>query len=392
MNISDKLSPAVKQIPPSGIRKFFDLVMAMEGVISLGVGEPDFVTPWHIRENTIYSLEKGMTSYTSNAGLYELREAICQYTEERFSIKYSPEQEVMVTVGASEAIDIALRTLVTPGDEVLVVEPSYVSYAPCATLAGAIPVSVPTYQKDDFKLMPDVLESKITPKSKILMMCFPNNPTGAVMERCDLQKIADIVKKHDLIVLSDEVYAELSYDKPHRSIAELEGMKDRTIVFGGMSKSFAMTGWRIGYAMGHHEIIAAMLKIHQYTILCAPIMGQVAALEALKNGYQEMQMMVEQYNRRRKLIVKGFQEMGLSCHTPKGAFYAFPNIEATGYTDYEFAEQLLKQTKVAVVPGSVFGQGGAGFIRCSYATSYAQISEAVDRIAQFVQTINKVKK
>jgi len=387
MNIEEKLSPQVKLIPPSGIRKFFDLVVATEGVISLGVGEPDFITPWHIRESSIHSLEKGQTSYTSNAGLPELREYICQYIENDFSVKYSPSNEIMVTVGASEAIDIALRSLVSQGDEVLIVEPSYVSYAPCAVLAGATPVSVPTFQKDDFKLTAEVLESRITPKSKVIIMCFPNNPTGAIMEKEDLQKIADIIKKYDLLVISDEVYAELSYGVKHVSIASLEGMKDRTILIGGLSKAFAMTGWRIGYALAHPQIIAAMLKIHQYTILCAPIMGQIAALEAMKNGKLEMEKMVEQYDQRRKLIVKGFQEIGLSCHVPKGAFYAFPNIEATGYNDELFAEELLKQSKVAVVPGSVFGQGGKGFIRCSYATSYSKISEAIERIEKFARPL-----
>lgn len=384
MNIQDKLSPKVKQIPPSGIRKFFDLVVATEGVISLGVGEPDFITPWHVRECSIHSLEEGKTSYTSNSGLLELREEICKYMYDGFSIKYAPTNEVMVTVGASEAIDIALRTLVSQGDEVLIVEPCYVSYSPCAILAGGTPVSVPTYQKDDFKLTPEILESKITPKSKVLIMCFPNNPTGAIMEEEDLKKIAAIVKKHDLIVISDEVYAELTYGKKHVSIVNLDGMKDRTVLIGGLSKSFAMTGWRIGFAMGHPEIIAAMLKIHQYTILCAPIMGQIAALEALRNGKCEMDKMVEQYDQRRKLIVKGFQEIGLSCHIPQGAFYAFPKITATGLEDHKFAEELLLQTKVAVVPGSVFGAGGTGFIRCSYATSYSQISEAIERIEKFV--------
>ncbi|OEH85729.1 aromatic amino acid aminotransferase [Desulfuribacillus stibiiarsenatis] len=384
MNIQDKLSPTAKEIPPSGIRKFFDLVVATEGVISLGVGEPDFITPWHIRESSIHSLEKGITSYTSNAGLLELREEISKYLETGFSLKYSPQNELMVTVGASEAIDIALRALVSSGDEVLVVEPAYVSYSPCVILAGGTPVSVPTFQKDDFKLMPDALESKITAKTKAIIMCFPNNPTGAIMEKEDLEKIAKIIDKHDLIVISDEVYAELTYGKRHVSIASLPGMKDRTINIGGLSKSFAMTGWRIGYVAAHPEIIGAMLKIHQYTILCAPIMGQVAALEAMKNGHNEMKKMIEQYDQRRRLIVKGFQEMGLSCHTPKGAFYAFPSIQATGYDDHVFAEELLKETKVAVVPGSVFGEGGKGFIRCSYATSYSKISEALERIEKFV--------
>jgi len=387
MNIEEKLSPQVKLIPPSGIRKFFDLVVATEGVISLGVGEPDFITPWHIRESSIHSLEKGQTSYTSNAGILELRECICQYMEDSFSVKYSPSTEIMITVGASEAIDIALRSLVSQGDEVLIVEPSYVSYAPCAVLAGATPVSVPTFQKDDFKLTAEVLESKITSKSKVIIMCFPNNPTGAIMEKEDLQKIAAIIKKYDLLVISDEVYAELSYGVKHVSIASLEGMKDRTILIGGLSKAFAMTGWRIGYALAHPQIIAAMLKIHQYTILCAPIMGQIAALEAIKYGKLEMEKMIEQYDQRRKLIVKGFQEIGLSCHIPKGAFYAFPNIEATGYDDELFAEELLKQSKVAVVPGSVFGQGGKGFIRCSYATSYSKISEAIERIDKFTRPL-----
>lgn len=389
IDMQKKLTDKVKNIPPSGIRKFFDLVMSTEGVISLGVGEPDFVTPWHIRESCVHALEQGMTSYTSNAGMLELREEICRYMDERFNLNYSATKETMVTVGASEAIDLALRSLVSAGDEVLIVEPCYVSYSPCAALTGAKPVSVPTYQKDDFRLNPEVLKSKITNKSKVLIICFPNNPTGAVMEIEHLQEIADIVEKNDLLVISDEVYAELSYGINHVSIANLEGMKDRTILIGGLSKSFAMTGWRIGYVQAHHELIAAMLKIHQYTILCAPVTGQVAALEALRRGKCEMEKMIEQYDQRRKLIVKGFQEMGLSCHVPQGAFYAFPNIEATGMDEYVFAEELLNQYKVAVVPGSVFGSGGEGFIRCSYATSYEKISEALERIESFIKPFIK---
>lgn len=380
-----RLSPVVKSIPPSGIRRFFDLASQMEDVISLGVGEPDFVTPWHVREACFYSLERGYTSYTSNKGLPELREAIADYLR-GFNLDYDPE-ELVVTVGGSEAIDIALRTLVCPGDEVLIPEPAYVSYNPCAILAGGRAVGIPTSAEDEFRLTPEKLREKITPRSKVLILCFPNNPTGATMSEGDLRAIAEVVIAHDLFVISDEIYAELTYDGRHASIASLPGMKERTVLISGMSKAFAMTGWRIGYAAAPPEILNAMLKIHQYTILCAPIMGQMAALEALRHGQAEKEKMIERYNQRRRLIVKGFRDIGLPCHEPKGAFYAFPDIRPTGLTSEEFAERLLHHSRVAVVPGNVFGQGGEGFVRCSYATSIEQIQKALERIADFVETL-----
>ncbi|MFC4769867.1 aminotransferase class I/II-fold pyridoxal phosphate-dependent enzyme [Effusibacillus consociatus] len=381
----DRLSPVVKSIPPSGIRRFFDLANQMEDVISLGVGEPDFVTPWHVREACFYSLERGFTTYTSNKGLPELRSAIADYLH-GFNLNYHPE-EVVVTVGGSEAIDIALRTLLVPGDEVLIPEPAYVSYNPCTILAGGTPVGVPTYAEDEFRLTADSLRAKITPRSKVLILCYPSNPTGAIMSETDLKAIAEVVIEHDLFVLSDEIYAELTYEGTHCSIASLPGMKERTVLISGMSKAFAMTGWRIGYAVAPQEILNVMLKIHQYTILCAPIMGQMAALEALRNGRAEKEKMVERYNQRRRLIVKGFREMGLACHEPKGAFYAFPDIRSTGLTSEEFAEGLLNHSRVAVVPGNVFGDGGEGFVRCSYATSVEQIQKALERIDDFLQTL-----
>lgn len=382
----DRLSPVVQHLPPSGIRRFFDLANQMEDVISLGVGEPDFITPWHVREACVYSLERGYTSYTSNRGLPALREAIVDYLQ-HFDLQYDPEKEVIVTIGGSEAIDIAMRTLLLPGEEVLIPEPAYVSYKPCALLAGGVPVGVPTRAEDGFRLTADMLRSHITPRSKILLLCFPNNPTGAIMSREDLLAIAQVAIEHDLFVISDEIYAELTYDGKHVSIASLPGMKERTIVINGMSKAFAMTGWRIGYAAAPEEIISLMVKIHQYTILCAPIMGQMAAIEALRHGQQEKERMVERYNQRRRLIVKGFREMGLPCHEPKGAFYAFPDIRPTGLTSEQFAEELLRREKVAVVPGHVFGACGEGFVRCSYATSVEQIQRALERIGRFVQPL-----
>ena len=382
----DRLSPTVRNIPPSGIRKFFDLASQMDDVISLGVGEPDFVTPWHVREACVYSLERGYTSYTSNHGLPELRSAIADYLTE-FELEYDPGSEILVTVGASEAIDIALRTLVCPGDEVLIPEPAYVSYRPCAVLAGAEAIGIPTRVEDDFRLTPEVLKASITPKTKALILCYPSNPTGAIMNKEDLAAIAQVIREHDLFVISDEIYAELTYEGKHASIAALPGMKERTILVSGMSKAFAMTGWRIGYVAAAREILEAMVKIHQYTMLCAPIMGQKSALEALENGRSEKDKMIEQYDRRRKLIVNGLRNIGLACHEPKGAFYAFPDIRSTGLSSEAFAEGLLTNGKVAIVPGNVFGMGGEGFIRCSYATSIEQIERALERMHQYIQTV-----
>lgn len=378
------LSTVVKSIPPSGIRKFFDLVSQTEGVISLGVGEPDFVTPWHIREACYYSLEKGYTMYTSNSGLPELREEIASYIKKLIGVEYSPKNEILVTVGVSEAIDIALRALLEPGDEVLVPEPSFVSYAPGATLAYGKAVSVPTYYEDEYRLKATELEKYITPKSKVLILAYPNNPTGGIMEANDLQELVDLIIKNDLIVISDEIYAELTYGCKHVSIASFPGMKDRTIVTNGFSKAFAMTGWRIGYACAHPDIIAAMTKIHQYAIMCAPIMGQKAALEALRHGENEMHKMVDDYNYRRKIILSGFQEIGLDCFEPRGAFYAFPSIKSSHMTSEEFCEKLLLEEQVAVIPGNAFGANGEGFIRCCYAASTKNIEQAIEKMGNFL--------
>ncbi|HNX29706.1 MAG TPA: aminotransferase class I/II-fold pyridoxal phosphate-dependent enzyme [Syntrophomonadaceae bacterium] len=378
------LSSVVKTIPPSGIRKFFDLVSHTEGVISLGVGEPDFVTPWHIREACWYSLEKGYTMYTSNSGLLELREEVAAYEKRRVGTEYDPAKEILITVGVSEAVDIALRALIEPGDEVLVPEPSYVSYSPGTALAFGVAVPVPTYDYDEYRLRADVLENCITPKSKILILPYPNNPTGAIMEKADLEAVAEVAKKHDLIVISDEIYGELTYNGRHCSITALPGMRDRTLLLNGFSKAFAMTGWRIGYACGHPDIIAAMTKIHQYTIMCAPIMAQKAACEALRNGEEQMLKMVENYNYRRKLLLKGLQEIGLDCFEPKGAFYCFPSIKSTPFNSEEFCEELLFEEKVAAVPGTAFGKSGEGFIRCCYAASVKDLEEAVIRMGNFL--------
>jgi aminotransferase len=378
------LAPLVRDIPPSGIRKFFDLVAGSKDIISLGVGEPDFVTPWKFREAAIYSLEQGRTTYTHNAGLPELREAITDYLNEEFKLIYNPANEVLVTVGGSEAIDLALRALVCPGDEILVPEPSYISYSPITRITGGIPVGIETFAKDNFKLQPEALRAAITPKSKVLILCYPSNPTGGIMTREDWEPIVKIVEEHDLIVISDEIYAELTYGKKHVSFAAMPGMRDRTILVSGFSKAFAMTGWRMGYACGHPDIIGAMLKIHQYTVMCAPVTGQIAAIEALRNGRDEKDKMVEAYNQRRRLVVKGFREIGLDCHEPQGAFYAFPSIQATGLTSEAFASKLLTEGKVAAVPGHVFGLGGEGFIRCSYATSVEHLQEAISRMGEVV--------
>lgn len=374
----------VQEIPPSGIRKFFDLVTQTEGVISLGVGEPDFVTPWHIREACFYSLEKGYTMYTSNLGLPELREEIAAYEKRKIGVSYSPADEILVTVGVSEAVDLALRALIEPGDEVLVPEPSYVSYAPGTKLVYGKPVPLLTYDADEYRLRPDILEKAITPRSKVLILPFPNNPTGGIMKAEDLQALVDIIIKNDLIVLSDEIYAELTYEGEHVSIASFPGMRDRTIVFNGFSKAFAMTGWRIGYACGHPDIINAMNKIHQYTIMCAPIMAQMAAIEALRHGEGEMRKMVDNYNYRRKLMLNGFTQIGLSCFEPRGAFYCFPSIKNSGMNSEDFCEKLLKEEKVAVVPGNAFGNCGEGYIRCCYAASVGNIEEAIERMGHFL--------
>lgn len=387
--MSSYLAPLVKQIPPSGIRKFFDLVGDNKDIITLGVGEPDFITPWHMREACVYSLERGMTSYTSNAGMPKLREAISNYLSKQFDTSYDPKDEIIVTVGGSEAIDLALRALIVPGDEILIPEPSYVAYSPIASIGGGIPVGVDTYAKDQFKLTAEALEASITPKSKVVILCYPSNPTGAIMTYEDWLPIAEVIKKHDLIVIADEIYAELTYTQKHVSFPSIPDMKDRTILVSGFSKAFAMTGWRIGYMCGHPELIAAMLKIHQYTVMCAPAMGQVAALEALTNGLGEKDRMVESYNQRRRLIVQGFRDIGLDCHEPQGAFYAFPSIQKTGLSSDIFAERLLTENKVAAVPGNVFGPQGEGFLRCSYATSVSQLNEALERIGNFVYKIQK---
>lgn len=383
-SMQDYLASGVRNIPPSGIRKFFDLAAGSKDIISLGVGEPDFTTPWHVRDASVYALERGMTSYTPNSGLMELREEIGQYLYNQFQVKYEPSNEILVTVGGSEAIDLALRALIEPGDEILIPEPSYISYSPITSITGGKPVGIESFAKDQFKLTPQSLKNAITPRSKVLILCYPSNPTGGIMTYDDWLPIAKIVEEHDLIVISDEIYAELTYDQKHVSFAAMPGMRDRTILVSGFSKAFAMTGWRMGYACGHPELIGAMLKIHQYTVMCAPVMGQVAAIEALRNGLEEKDKMVESYNQRRRLVVNGFREIGLECHEPQGAFYAFPSIQSTGMTSDEFAGRLITEARVAAVPGSVFGLGGEGFIRCSYATSVAQLNEALDRIGGFI--------
>lgn len=381
----ERTSELVNEIKPSGIRKFFDLASTMENIISLGVGEPDFITPWNVREACIASLERGYTAYTANAGLYELRVEIAKYMEQQFHLCYEPKDQILVTVGASEALDLALRAIVNPGDEVIVVEPTFVSYSPLVTLAGGKTVSVGTTCKNEFRVTADQLRAAVTEKTKAVMLSFPNNPTGATMSREELKEIAEIAIEHDLFILSDEIYAELTYDQEHASIAELPGMKERTLIISGFSKAFAMTGWRLGFVLGPEDIVSAMLKIHQYTMMCAPTMAQHAAIEALRTGMDDVRKMVTSYKQRRNFMVKSFEEIGLSCHLPGGAFYVFPSIESTGLTSDEFAERLLIEERVAVVPGSVFGEGGEGHIRCSYATSLDNLKEAVSRIDRFIK-------
>ncbi|URN96837.1 MAG: aminotransferase class I/II-fold pyridoxal phosphate-dependent enzyme [Candidatus Pristimantibacillus lignocellulolyticus] len=385
--MKDFLNPAVRDIKPSGIRRFFDLVSTRKDVITLGVGEPDFVTPWHVREAAVMSLERGKTQYSSNAGMPELRDAIGTYLDNSFQVEYNPADEILVTVGGSEAIDLALRTLISPGDEILIPEPCYISYSPITVLSGGVSVGIETFAKDQFKLTAESLRKSITPKSKVLILCYPSNPTGGIMTYEDWLPIAKVVEENDLIVISDEIYAELTYGTKHVSFASIPGMKDRTILVSGFAKAFAMTGWRIGYACGHSDIISAMLKIHQYTVMCAPVMSQFAAIEALTNGLEEKDKMIESYNQRRRLVVQGFREIGLQCHEPQGAFYAFPSIASTGLTSEQFAQRLLEEANVAAVPGDVFGLGGEGHLRCSYATSVASLTEAIDRIGNFVHKL-----
>lgn len=385
-----RISPVVRAIPPSGIRRFFDIAAEMEDVISLGVGEPDFVTPWSIRESCVYGLEQGYTSYTANRGLWELREEICALQKRNFNIDYDPKTNVLVTVGVSEALDIAMRAILTPGDEILIPEPCYVSYKACASLAGAVPVAVPAKIENNFSITPADLEAHVTDKTKALLIGYPNNPTGAILTKEQLMDIAKFAQEHDLIVISDEIYGDLTYGgERHVCFAGLPGMKDRTILLNGFSKAYAMTGWRIGYAMSNPAIISAMTKIHQYTMLCAPITAQIAAVEALRHGEKYMKKMVSEYDKRRRLIYDGLTNAGLKCFEPKGAFYIFPDITSTGLTSEEFAEQLLMKEHVALVPGTAFGQCGEGYVRCSYATSVAKISEAIARIEHFVQHCKK---
>ena len=378
------LNKRIKSISPSGIRKFFDIANQMENVISLGVGEPDFRTPWHVRAAAVQSIEQKGTSYTANAGLLELRKAISRYLEDRFQLEYNPENQILVTVGASEAVDLALRAIVEEGDEILIPEPTYVSYLPSVVLAGGVAVSVPTYESRSFRLTAEDLEKHITPRTKAIVMCYPNNPTGAVMELSDLKVIGEVLKEHDIFVISDEIYSELVYGITHTSIASLPGMAERTLVINGFSKSFAMTGWRLGYAAGPVELLQAMTKIHQYAIMCAPTMSQYAGLEALENGLSHVKTMVAEYNQRRRVMVDGFRQMGLSCFEPQGAFYVFPRISDLGLSSDEFCTQLLQEERVAVVPGIAFGASGEGFIRCSYAYSLDSIREALRRIDRFV--------
>lgn len=383
------MSNVVVDIQPSGIRKFFDIVSEMKDAISLGVGEPDFDTPWHIREEGIYALEKGRTFYTSNAGLKELKIEICRYLDRRLGLQYDYNNEVIVTVGGSEAIDIAIRAMVDPGDEVLVPQPSYVSYVPCVTLAYGKPVVIELQEKNQFRLTKEELLSKITDKTKILILPFPNNPTGAIMERKDLEDIAQVCIEKDIFVISDEIYSELTYNgEDHVSIACIPGMKERTIVINGFSKAFAMTGWRLGYAAGPQEILKQMIKIHQFAIMCAPTNSQYAAVEALKNGDKDVDRMRESYNQRRRFLLNAFKEMNLDCFEPFGAFYAFPSIKRFNMTSDEFANRLLQEEKVAVVPGTAFGDCGEGFLRISYAYSLEQLKEAFGRISNFVARLD----
>lgn len=384
--MQNMLSEASKQIQPSAIRKFFDVVNEMEGAISLGVGEPDFVTPWHIREAGIYSLEKGSTHYSANTGILELKEEICKYTKRKQNIDYDYKKQVIVTVGGSEAIDICIRAVVNPGDEVIIPEPSFVCYKPCTILAGGVPVVLNTKAENNFKITPEELEAAITPRTKLLVLPYPNNPTGAIMTKEELEKIAEVLAGKDIIVLSDEIYGELAYDKPHVSIASInEEMYEKTVVVNGFSKAFAMTGWRMGYVLANAELVAAMTKIHQYAIMCAPTTSQYAAIEALRNGDEDVIRMREEYNYRRRVALDMLENIGLECFEPLGAFYLFPSIKSTGLTSEQFCEQLLHDQKVAVVPGNAFGESGEGFVRMSYCYSIENLKTALERIGEFVK-------
>ncbi|MCI9378409.1 MAG: aminotransferase class I/II-fold pyridoxal phosphate-dependent enzyme [Eubacterium sp.] len=382
------LSKTIVGIEPSGIRKFFDIVNEMDDAISLGVGEPDFDTPWHVRDEGIYSLEKGRTFYTSNAGLKDLKVEIARYLERKYSVSYDLDHEILVTVGGSEAIDIAMRAMLDPGDEVLIPQPSFVSYLPCAVLANGVPVVIELKAEDEFRLTAEALQAAITPRTKILVLPFPNNPTGAIMRRGDLEEIAKVVIEHDLYVISDEIYAELTYgEEPHVSVASLPGMWERTVLINGFSKAYAMTGWRLGYACGPKVILEQMLKIHQFAIMCAPTTSQYAAVEALKNGDADIERMREEYDARRRYLLHRFREMGISCFEPYGAFYMFPCIKKFGMTSEEFAEKLLECEKVAVVPGTAFGAGGEGFVRVSYASSLSDLKKAAEHIERFIANL-----
>jgi len=382
--ITRPISERVRQLQPSGIRRFFDLLATMQDTISLGVGEPDYATPWHIREAAIYSLEKGDTMYTSNSGMPELRQEIADYLNNNYGLEYDPESQILITVGVSEGLDLAARAIIDPGDEVIMADPSYVSYSPCVSLAGGKPVMVPTSHEDNFEVDPAAIGARVTDATKAILIGYPANPTGAVMPRQKLEQLAVVANARNLLVISDEIYARVIYGTEHTCFAALPGMQERTILLGGFSKAWAMTGWRIGYAAASAEIIAAMTKIHQYTMLCAPIMGQKAALEALKGGDADIDDMVEDYNRRRLVMVEGLNSIGLNCFEPKGAFYAFPSIESTGLSSEEFAEKLLIEEKVAVVPGEAFGECGQGYVRCCYATQLSDIEEALSRMKRFV--------
>lgn len=385
MSWAERISPTVNAVPPSGIRRFFDIAAEMKGVISLGVGEPDFITPWHIRESCVHGLHKGYTAYTSNYGLLELREEIARTIYNNYNVTYDPRKEALVTVGVSEALDLAIRAVLHPGDEVLIPEPCYVSYKACVLLAGGKPVPVPTNMEHEFRVTVEQLEKLISPRTKALLIGYPNNPTGAIMPKAELEAIARFATKHDLIVISDEIYADLTYHGTHTCFASLPDMRERTILLNGFSKAYAMTGWRIGYALSNPDFIAAMNKIHQYTMLCAPITAQIGAIEALRHGKDKMEKMVAEYDSRRQLMLNGLRSMGISCFEPKGAFYIFPSIKETGLTSLQFAEELLKTEKVAVVPGDAFGDSGEGFIRCSYASSISNLSAALERIGRFVK-------
>ena len=385
------LSDKITEIKPSGIRKFFDLVCEMKDVISLGVGEPDFETPWHIRDEGIYAFEKGKTFYTSNSGLKDLREEICKYIKRKLGVSYNPAEEVLVTVGGSEAIDIGLRAVINEGDEVIIPQPSYVSYEPCTILAGGVPVIIDLNEKNNFKLTAEQLEAAITDKTKILVLPFPNNPTGAILEQEDLKEISKVIIKNDILVMSDEIYSELTYKGVHHSIVEFEGMKERTILINGFSKAFAMTGWRLGYALAPKEILKEMTKIHQYTIMCAPTISQYGAIEALKNGESDVEMMRNSYNQRRRYLLSAFKEMGLKCFEPYGAFYVFPCIKEFGMTSEEFATKLLHEEKVAAVPGTAFGKSGEGFLRISYAYSITNLKQAMERLSKFIARLRQNK-